>query len=140
MNEYNNRYLPSKETLSKILYKDEIHYMKYSIAFANIDLGIRVVYTNQEDDYPSSEDCINVWELVAKIKEYLLMNKKINILTDYDVIEKKWAAMAVRRGEVVYSYAYINEAEILVEETADTEYEAIFKIADMIKFDDDEEE
>jgi len=128
------KYLLSKEALSEVLNIKEIHEVEYSTIFINIDLGVRIIYTNPKDGY-EEEYCINVWELVSKIKEYLLMDKQVNILTDYDAIEKKWVAMAVKRGEVAYSYMYINEAEILIEEIADTEYEAIFKIADMIKLD-----
>jgi len=134
----NKQYLISKETLGKVIKTKVDKIDGYSNLFNNIENGIAYAYEHEEeDDNYYAEDCINVYELVSKCKEYLLKNKGINIITDCTqepTVEKKtvWTAMAVKRGEVAYSYVYLNEAEILAEEQAPTEYEAVFKITDIL--------
>jgi len=130
----NDKYLLDIETFREVMGKESVTEIKYTGMFVNIELGVMYYYSD-EDGFPHANDCINVWELLAKIKEYLLINKGINIVTDYsleETVEERWTAMAVNRGEVAYSYAFLNETEIFADETADTEYEAVFKIADIL--------
>ena len=126
----NNKFLPSKEVLSEVLNIKKIHKVEYSTKFINIDLGVKCIYTNPEDGYPEEEYCIDVCHLMGRCREYLLTNKGINIITEKN--NNIWTAIAVPRGEITNGFAYTPELEIKEHVQAPTEYEAVFKIADIL--------
>jgi len=132
----NDKYLLSIDTFKEVMGIESVTEINYTSMFVNIELGVMYYYTS-DDDYPYDNNCIGVWELMAKCKEYLMTNRCINIVTDLSIvetIEDCWSAMAIQKGAIAHSYTYLDETEIIAEEQAPTEYEAVFKITDKLIF------
>ena len=126
-----DKYMMNRASFTEVMGLGYVRKMSYSGAFTNIRKAIRYQYIDY-DGY-ADDGYIDVWELMAKCKEYLL-NKNINILTDINPNknnEELWTAIAVNRKKNMSNYFCLDmSTDVLWETTADTEYEAVFKITD----------